>query len=142
MKTIPHEPFTSIGLLILRVGVGGFMAFAHGLPKLTGFSEMAARFADPIGVGTTASLALAIFAELFCALALVLGLFTRAVALPLLFTMLVAGLIVHADDPWGKKEFALLYAIPFLTLMLTGGGRYSLDTLIAQRLGKKADSTP
>ena len=43
--------------------------------------------------------------------------------------MLVAAFVVHADDPWGKKEFALLYAIPFTALAITGGGRYALDAL-------------
>jgi putative oxidoreductase len=41
--------------------------------------------------------------------------------------MLVAAFVVHGDDPWSKKELALLYAIPFLTLGLTGPGRFSID---------------
>ena len=42
-------------------------------------------------------------------------------------TMLVAALIIHGDDPWAKKELALLYFFPFAALFLTGAGRYSLD---------------
>jgi putative oxidoreductase len=45
----------------------------------------------------------------------------------------VAAFVIHGGDPWKKKEFALLYAVPFLTLILTGGGRYSLEAM----LGKK-----
>ena len=56
-------------------------------------------------------------------------------AVPLLVTMLVAAFVVHADDPWGKKEFALLYAIPALSLIFTGGGRFSLDQVIRNRRG-------
>jgi putative oxidoreductase len=41
--------------------------------------------------------------------------------------LLVAATIIHADDPWQKKEFALMYAVPFLTLIFTGPGRYSID---------------
>lgn len=123
-----HDKLSSIGLLILRVFVGGFMLYAHGWPKLASFSEKSGGFPDPLGIGSPASLTLAVFAEVLCALALMLGLFTRAAAIPLLITMLVAAFIVHGDDPFQKKEFALLYAIPFLALILTGAGTYSVDS--------------
>ena len=41
--------------------------------------------------------------------------------------MLVAAGLIHADDPWAKKEFALMYLLPFLALLFTGAGRFSLD---------------
>ncbi len=125
-----NTPWNDIGLLVLRLGVGAFMLVAHGWGKLAGFGDLAGRFPDPIGLGSTFSLALAIFAEVLCALLVILGLGTRFAAVPLLATMLVAAFVVHADDPWSKKEFALLYAIPFLTLIFTGGGRFALDSLI------------
>lgn len=123
----------SIGLLVLRVWVGLMMAFGHGWGKLIGFGARAERFADPLGVGSSVSLGLTVFAEFFCALALVLGLLTRGAAIPLMITMLVAGLVIHGDDPWGKKEMALLYLAPFLTLLITGPGKYSLDRLFARK---------
>jgi putative oxidoreductase len=52
---------------------------------------------------------------------------TRYALIPLIITMLVAGLITHLDDPWGKKELAVLYFTVFLTLFLTGPGKYSVD---------------
>lgn len=129
-----HETFlSSIGLLILRFGTGLMMLFGHGIYKLMAFDEMAATFPDPIGFGSTFSLALAIFAEVVCSALLVLGYRTRVVAVPLLITMLVAVCVIHADDPWSKKEFALLYALPFLTLIFTGGGALSLDGMRRQR---------
>ena len=123
-----HDKLSSIGLLILRVFVGGFLLYAHGCPKLASFSEKSGGFPDPLGIGSPTSLTLAVFAEVLCALALMLGLFTRAAAIPPLITMLVAAFIVHGDDPFQKKEFALLYAIPFLALILTGAGTYSVDS--------------
>lgn len=125
-----------LGLLILRVVTGGTMLLAHGLGKLATFSERAESFPDPIGVGTTVSLSLAVFAEVLCALLLVLGLGTRLAAIPLLITMLVALFVVHGADPFAKKELALLYAAPFLTLVLTGGGRFSVEHVLFSRRGK------
>jgi len=103
------------------------MLLAHGWGKLTGFGDLSSKFPDPIGLGSTPSLALAVFAEVFCAIAIMLGLFTRAAAIPLLITMLVAAFVIHGDDPFQKKEFALLYAAPFLMLIFTGAGSLSID---------------
>jgi putative oxidoreductase len=126
-STDMNEARVSAGILFLRIAAGGFMLAFHGWGKLINFGDRWGKFGDPLGVGSELSLILTVFAEFFCSLALILGFKTRAAALPLLITMLVVATIVHADDPWNKKEFALLYAIPFLTLMFTGGGRYSLD---------------
>lgn len=121
-----------IGLLILRLGSGLFMLFAHGWGKLVNFSSIAPKFPDPIGLGSSVSLGLAVFSEFFCALFLAMGLFTRFVSVPLLITMLVAAFIIHGGDPWKKQEFALLYAIPYLTLIFTGGGKFSVDQFIGK----------
>jgi len=40
---------------------------------------------------------------------------------------------VHAGDPWQRQEFALLFLVPFLTLVFTGPGHYSIDGLIRWR---------
>jgi putative oxidoreductase len=120
--------WSSLGLLILRVVAGGMILLGHGWPKLMRFSDLSSRFPDPLGLGsTTLSLSLVLLAEVFCAVAVILGFATRFVAIPLVITMLVAAFIIHADDPWQKKEFALLYALPFLTLICTGPGKFSVD---------------
>lgn len=109
------------------------MLLGHGLPKLLEFPERSATFGDPLGVGSEVSLSLAILGEVVASALIVVGLGTRLAAVPLLVTMLVAALVVHADDPWGRKEFALLYAVPAVTLLLTGAGRFSIDGWITRR---------
>lgn len=120
----------SLGLLVARVFPGLLLAVMHGWGKLKGFSEMASSFPDPLGVGSTASLTLAVLAEFFCGLLLILGFATRAVALPLVINMAVAAFIVHGPDPWSKKEFALLYLIPFAAVLLGGAGKFSIDGMV------------
>lgn len=117
----------SIGLLWLRIGIGGFMLAFHGWGKLANFGERWGKFGDPIGLGPHVTLILAVLAEFFCSIAIIFGFMTRLAAIPPLIAMLVAAGIVHADDPWNKQEFALLYAIPYLALILAGSGKYSLD---------------
>lgn len=113
-------------LLILRIVFGGFM-LTHGYSKLSKCLSGDHSFADPIGLGESLSLYLVIFAEFLCAILLILGLFTKLSLIPLMITMLVAVLIVHAPDPLSDKEHALLYLFAYICLFITGAGRYSLD---------------
>ena len=123
----------SWGLLVLRVGVGASMMLGHGWGKLSSFGTMSAKFADPYGLGATVSLALAVFAEFFCSLLVITGTFTRLATIPLIVTMLTAFLLIHGADPFPRKELALMYLVPFVTLFVTGPGRFSVDYLILNR---------
>ncbi|MBR9801038.1 MAG: DoxX family protein [Rubinisphaera brasiliensis] len=125
-----HSLVVSIGLLILRIGFGGLMAYAHGWPKLANYSEVVKKFPSPLGLGSNIELGLAIGAELGCAILVILGLFTRAAALPLVVTMVVAAFVIHSADPLEVKEKALLYLFAFLPLVFAGGGAFALDNVI------------
>jgi putative oxidoreductase len=122
-----------IGLLVLRVSFGLLMAFAHGWGKMAQVVSGDFSFPDPLGIGAAPSLVLAALAEFVCALLVAFGVKTRYMAIPVTITMLVAAFVQHFDDPWGKKEFALLYAIPFAVLVITDGGKFSLDRLIGKK---------
>ena len=150
-----QDAWTSIGLLVLRLGVGGYMA-THGWGKvqmlLAGSFE---QFGDPIGLGAVPSLVLVTVAEFACALLVMVGLGTRLAAIPPVIAMGVAALVAHAADPWSmetaakaffagesktwfSKEPAMLFLVPFLALAFTGAGRYSLDALLASRRRARA----
>ena len=123
----------AIGLLMLRLMSGGVMAYAHGWGKLQKMLSGDMGFADPLGMGEEISLVLTVFAEFVCGILVALGLFTRGALVPLIITMWVAVFMIHGDDPFSKKEFGLLYLIPYMTLMFTGPGKYSLDALLVKR---------
>ena len=123
-----NRPFaTDLGLLLLRLASGGFMAYSHGWGKLQKLLSGDMGFADPIGIGEELSFVLTVFAEFLCGILVALGLFTRAALIPLMITMAVAVFIVHADDPFSKQEFGLLFLVPYVTLFLAGPGKFSLD---------------
>lgn len=119
-----------LGLLILRLWLGGALFWLHGKGKLLGFSKMSQKFADPLGVGMSNSLAMAVFAEVLCAILLAIGLFTRAAALVLAVTMGVAFFIVHNAILTGEMsgELAFVYLAGFVTILIAGPGRFSIDT--------------
>lgn len=116
---------TDLGLLILRLGFGGLM-LTHGIPKINMLSDPS-KFADPIGVGPTASLILALIGEVVAPILLIIGFKTKWAAIPAIITMGVAAFIVHAKDDFATKEHALLFLIAFLVIFLCGAGKYSLD---------------
>lgn len=123
---------TDLSLLLLRLAFGGLMFLNHGLGK---FNKLMAggeiKFASVFGMGPELSLGLAVFAEVVCALMVVIGLFTRTAVIPLIITMLVAIFVIHIDDPFKRMESAIIYLIPFLVLFWNGSGKYSVDEFIS-----------
>ena len=126
------EEENSGAILLLRIFIGLLM-ITHGWGKLSNFEAFAGGFPDPIGIGSKLSLMLAIGAELFASVFLILGLLTRLSAVPLAFTMGVAFFVVHAADPFQTKELALVYLGAYIYLFLVGPGKYSLDRMLFKK---------
>lgn len=132
-STTINKQQLDIILLMLRVAVGAFM-LTHGIGKFENlFSGDEIKFGDPIGLGTTTSLALTVFAEFFCSILIILGLATRLAVIPLIITMVTAAFVIHATHGFAKQEMALLYLIVYATLFVTGSGKYSLDWLLSRK---------
>jgi len=129
-STTPGLVQTSIALLIMRLGIGALM-LTHGWPKLMRLIEGGEIvFRDPLGIGVVTSLIFATLAEFFGSILIMLGVATRMASLALIFTMAVAVFIVHADDPFTRKELGLLYMLVYIILLIMGSGKYSLDRLV------------
>ncbi len=101
------------------------------LEKLLAGGEI--HFANPLGLGATLTLILAVFSEVVCSILIGIGLGTRLASIPLMFTMFVAAFITHGADPFGKKEMALLYLLFYLALLVIGSRKYSIDYLLTRR---------
>ncbi|SDL22469.1 DoxX family protein [Kriegella aquimaris] len=115
-----------IGLAILRIAPS-LLLMTHGIPKFQNLIAGNFEFGDPIGIGAAPSLFLAVIGEVVCPVLIIIGYKTRWTAVPPAITMLVATFIVHASDPIGTKEKALLFLTFFIVIMLLGPGRYSVD---------------
>lgn len=127
----------NLALLVLRIAIGCMM-LVHGLPKLhTLMGEGPIQFADPIGAGVIPSLILAVFAEVFCSILVILGFGTRLAVIPLMVTMLVAIFLIHVPDGFQKQEVPGLYLLVYFFLFLAGSGKFSVDNLVSNRLNKR-----
>jgi putative oxidoreductase len=145
-----QAPLTDLGLLLMRVMIGVVFIF-HGSQKLFGAwgGSGMTDFADMLGIQgipvPQVSAYLAAIAELGCGTALLLGLATRLVVIPLIITMLVASFVVHGGNfslsakPVPGMEYALTLGVVCLGLGLTGAGRLSLDHLLFRRKAPPAE---
>jgi putative oxidoreductase len=131
-----HAKFPQSGyvLSLLRIVVG-FTFCCHGAQKLFGlFGGMGGHGAK------AAALSLLWFAaiiEFFGGLLVILGLFTRPVALILCGEMAVAYFRVHAPRGFwpitNMGELAVIYCFIFLYFFAAGPGPLSLDRMIRKR---------
>lgn len=141
LLTKSHTPLNmDAGILIIRIAVSILM-LTHGVPKLMKFfADEPVAFASILGLGAGVSLAFAVLAEFVCSIFLILGFATRLVLIPLIMTMSVAVLHIHADDPFAVKEKAILFLLTYVFLFFTGSGRYSMDSILSKKRGNFAPS--
>ncbi len=126
------DRYRNLGLVILRLGLG-VMFIAHGGPKLLGGPERWAAVGNSMGnFGVTTAPAfwgfMAGFAEAGGGVCLILGLFMRPACILLLTAMLVAARhhFAKGDGLMGASH-AIESAVVFLSLILIGPGKYSID---------------
>lgn len=132
--------------LLLRLALG-VVFFAHGAQKLLGwfggygwegtmgFLTQSLQIPAPLA-------ALAILAEFFGGIAIILGLLTRPAAAALSLTMLVAAFKVHmvngffldSQGPADGIEYAFVLALLSLYFAVKGAGTVSLDKVILDSL--------
>lgn len=126
------------GIAILRVVVG-FIFFMHGLDKFNGGIEVTAGFLGSLGIPAPTFMAVLLIAtELIGGIMLMLGLFTRYVAVAEAIAMVVAWITVHSSNGFssqnGGYEYVLALIGASLALVLLGSGSLALDNLLSPRL--------
>ena len=125
-----------------RIAAGLFLV-PHGAQKLFGWfggyglDGTAQFFGEQLGMPFPYLAALgAGSVEVFAGLALALGLGTRFAAAAI-FGLLAVAVTVHLPNGFfwtnGGWEYPVLWAVIALAYVIKGGGRYSLDRLIARR---------
>ncbi|MHB1456255.1 MAG: DoxX family protein [Armatimonadota bacterium] len=132
----------SIAILILRLALGSIF-FAHGAQKVFGAFEgrgiegvigMTTSFGLPMPVVMAWIVALIEFAG---GIAVFIGFFTRIAAAGICINMIVAIIKVHMKDGFFACEFPLSLLAIALSLVVSGGGRISIDFLLYKWLGVK-----
>lgn len=123
---------TDLGLLLLRIALGGLMLF-HGMHKLIyGVGFIGDMLAD---IGLPSFIAYgSLLAELVASLMIICGIWTRLASVVFAGNMVVAILMAHASEMFSLSpmtgglviELPLLYLLGAAVLCLTGGGRFAV----------------
>ncbi len=121
----------NFAMLLFRLTFGVLM-MNHGYGKLTNFNNMASKMPNLLGMGGTVTAALVVFAEFFCALFIILGLFTRFACIPLIIAMAYALIVAHKWDAFGDGGAAALYLCAFIVLLFIGPGKISVDGMMGK----------
>lgn len=121
-----------LGLLLLRLTVGGLMLF-HGIHKVTngvgGIGEMLAAIGLPAFIAYGSLLA-----EVVASLMMIVGVWTRAASAVFAGNMVVAIMMAHSADIFTVNamtggwtiELPMLYLLGSAVLCLTGAGKYAV----------------
>ncbi len=139
---LPSDRQITLALTILRAVIGVIFV-AHGAQKLFvfGLDGVAGSFGQ-MGIPMAGLVGpLVAFLEFFGGFALIAGAFTRLTSLGLALNMLGAMFIVHLANGFfmpGGIEFTLTLFGALASLALTGGGRWSVDAIIAGRREPRA----
>ena len=132
-----------IGLLVLRIGIG-LMFILHGAPKLFGGVEKWEKLGmamATLGIGFAPVFwgFMAAVSEFFGGICLILGFVFRPACILLTITMLVAAIShLSRGDGLGGASHAIELGIVFLSLILIGAGRYSLDEKLRPHQGESS----
>jgi putative oxidoreductase len=119
----------------------GFMMVHNGFDKISDIQGFSTAYVEVIGLPFPIFFSyLAALTELGAAPLLIMGLFTRPAALGLFSTMVVAiyhhVLVAGFSIPY--LELSAVYASCFLFFTVNGPGRFSVDQLISNALGKRS----
>ncbi|MEM5294092.1 DoxX family protein [Burkholderia sp. JPY481] len=126
MKRPDTSNAADVALLFLRVSASVLLLIVHGLPKVLHIGAQLGAIEDPLHLGSAFTLAFAIFAEVVCPVLMIVGVFTRLAALPILVVTVVALTLVHPDWSLEQAQFAWMLLILFGTVAIGGAGRYRI----------------
>lgn len=134
LNNYPEWPYGyNIGPLMLRLVFAGTLLFAHGIDKWEMIiSTDEVPFFDPIGLGSDVSLGLAAFAEIICAVLVVLGIMTRWALIPLIINFIVILFTTHHVQSLTEVELPLFYLAGFIILLFIGPGTISIDAVLSK----------
>jgi uncharacterized membrane protein YphA (DoxX/SURF4 family) len=142
-KSLTVEPdgaAVNFGHFFLRVSAGLMIFYIHGLHKLEGWIAylqhgtpwtLAGEVAGMHFPAPLASAVAATLVQFICSLFVVVGLFTRINAA--LLVCALSGAIFQNLSAGRDPQLATLYTLVVVTLVLLGGGRFSLDAKLSSK---------
>ena len=133
-RLLTTGPILENWLVIIRITVGVLIA-AYGLETFEA-DKMKSNVAWLTDIHFPAPVFMAYLGkitELAGGISLAAGLFTRIVSIPLIIDMAVVIIFMGNGKIFGDAQLPFLFALFFLTFIIYGGGKWSLDNILFNR---------
>ena len=123
--------FEDLALLLLRIFMGGtFLVYA--IKKVQGFDNYVVLFSDKLDLPfPMINLYLVMAVEGIGGILLVLGVLTRFISIPLIFTMVVAFFLVNINNGFAASNFGVEVPLAYISILIVlfafGSGKISVD---------------
>lgn len=129
-----QKPLYNFALLFFRIAIAGQLVLVHGLKKIGVGVASAEVIPNPLGLPAALNDFVAITANTYLPFLVIIGFCTRIAALPALCVTLTGYFVVHAHDPLSVSDVPYMYSVSLLLIIMLGGGKYSLDNYIIQKI--------
>ncbi|MGP2655511.1 DoxX family protein [Malaciobacter sp. WC5094] len=123
--------FEDLALLLLRLFMGGtFLVYA--IKKVQGFDNYVVLFSDKLDLPfPMINLYLVMAVEGIGGILLILGVLTRFISIPLIFTMVVAFFLVNINNGFAASNFGVEVPLAYISILIVlfafGSGKISVD---------------
>ncbi len=133
MNVPAQKDQTQAAISFLRI-FAGLAMLPYGFGKIANYEALSQNFfGDPIGIGMLPSLWLTIFAQVLCAIFLIVGWQSRFSAFMLFVNMAVATKY-HFFDPFAPTaSLPIIYMAVYAFLLVVGGGSLSIDAILFKK---------
>lgn len=123
-----------MAILFLRVFIGGVMLL-HMIGKLQDYDNYVLNFQSIVGLNHATSFALTIFFEGLFAVMIIMGVGTRLSASLMAIVMIVSicEALMQGTVTDGESKLEFIYIGIYITLVISGGGRYAISTMFLNR---------
>lgn len=115
--------------LFLRLFIGALL-FTQAITKSQDYLWLEDEYPSFLGLSPANVVSIAGIVELVAGVLITIGLFTRLSAGIMAVMMLGATFIFFPHQSFSEGELKFVYAGIYITLLISGGGKYSLDTIV------------
>lgn len=122
--------------LFLRIFIGTLL-FTQAITKSQDYLWLEQLYPSILGIEPATVLSTVGVIEAIAGVMLTIGLLTRYCAVVMAAMMFAAAFIFFPHQEFAEGELKFVYTGIYITLAISGGGRYSLDTIIFSLRGKE-----
>lgn len=115
--------------LFLRIFIGT-MLFTQAITKSQNYLWLEEQYPSIMGIPPSSIVSMVGIIEAIAGVLLTIGLLTRYCSMCMAVVMFAAAFILFPQQNFYEGELKFVYMGIYITLAISGGGRYALDTLI------------